>query len=207
MDQLIAELKAKNVLRQPAIEAALRAVDRADFVPVELRASAYLDEALPTAFGQTISQPYTVVFTLAQLGVRPGEQVMDIGSGSGWSSALLAQLVGETGSVYAMELRAELCRFGELNVAKYPALAKRTRFFCQNASSGLPGVAKKIGGFDRIVAAAAVNEVPTAWREQLKVRGRLVYPHDYALVVEDKLSPTDWHKTAYPGFIFVPFVV
>ncbi len=206
MDQLIAELKAKNVLRQPAIEGALRAVDRADFVPVELRASAYLDEALPTAFGQTISQPYTVVFMLAQLGVKPGDHVVDIGSGSGWLSALLAELVGETGRVYAIELRPELCRFGELNVAKYPALAKRTQFFCQNASSGLPAIAKKIGGFDRIVAAAAVNQVPIAWREQLKVGGRLLYPHGYALVVEDKISPTDWRKTAYAGFIFVPFV-
>lgn len=206
MEELIEELKIKGVLKTAAIEQALRAVDRADFVPAELRRSAYFDEALPTAFGQTISQPLVVVFTLEKLAASPGQNVMDIGAGSGWQSALLAHLVGETGHVHAIELRDELCRFGEANLTKYPALVRRVTFYCQNAAGGLPKIAGKISGFDRVVSAAAVESVPPAWREQLKVGGRLMYPRGYALMVEEKLSATRWFKQEYPGFIFVPFI-
>ena len=102
MEELIRWLEGRGVLRSPRLKAALQAVDRADFIPPDLRAAAYLDEPLPIGQGQTISQPYTVVFMLEALGVAPGHRVLEIGYGSAWQTALLAYLVGDQG-VFALE--------------------------------------------------------------------------------------------------------
>ena len=131
---------------------------------------------------------------------------MDVGHGSGWSTALLASIVGDQGAIYAVELLEGLCRLGEKNVSKYPALRKRVRFYCQNAASGLAEVAEEIGGFDAIIAAAEVTDVPEAWRKQLKIGGRLVYPQNQAIVREIKSDAGVFEASRYPGFVFVPFV-
>lgn len=201
MDELIRELKVKGVLRSPAIEAALRAVDRAQFVPKQLRPSAYIDEALPIGFGQTISQPYTVLFMLQKLDVHRGQAVLEIGYGSGWQTALLAHLVGERGRVYAVEIVSELCEFGKENVGHFSRLANRVTFFCQNAATDIPDVL-----FDRIIAAADVREVPTVWRERLKEGGTMLYPSRGSLVKEIKMPNGMWKVERYGGFVFVPFI-
>ncbi len=206
---LVGELKARGVLKTPAIVRAFLAVNRADFVPEGQKFFAYADEPLPIGEGQTISQPYTVAFMLELLAPKADERIMDVGHGSGWSSALLASIVGEKGKVYAVEIVQKLCRFGKGNVKKYPELAERIEFFCKSAENGLPKTAKEIGGFDGIIAAAEVIEAPTAWREQLKPDGRLVYPRGGSLWKETKLLggfTPKFKKEEFPGFAFVPFV-
>lgn len=203
---LVQMLAEKAVLRSPRIRNALETVDRADFVPVEQERYIYMDAALPIGFGQTISQPYTVVFMLERLSVQEGDVVLEIGYGSGWQTALLADLVGAEGKVHAMELVPELCDFGKANVMKYPKLAKRVSFYCGNAFGGLPDVAKNSGGFDRIIAAAEVKKVPVAWRAQLKTGGVLVYPQAGSLFKETKNDKGEFGMEEYPGFAFVPFI-
>ncbi|HUY62658.1 MAG TPA: methyltransferase domain-containing protein [Candidatus Paceibacterota bacterium] len=202
MEALIAELRRAGVLRSAAIARALGAVDRADFVPDELRAEAYEDTALPIGRGQTISQPYTVVVMLEALQARRGNRVFEIGYGSGWVTALLAHLVGHAGRVYAFEIVPELCAFGKRNLEKYPILAKRVELTCASAEDGYPAKAP----FDRITAAATVDGVPNAWRDELAPGGRMVYPKGDSLFLETKSARGTVRTREFPGFVFVPLV-
>lgn len=214
MQELVENLKKSGVLKSPQIIEAFLKVDRKDFVPENMKDAAYADEALPIGHGQTISQPYTVAFMFELLEPKSASKIMDVGYGSGWTTALLAEIVGEEGKVYAFERVEELCNFGEENLLKYSELHKRVLLFCQDASKGVSGEK-----FDGIIAAAAlsaanthaergaeVSEIPVAWREQLKINGRLVYPKDGAIFKEVKKGENDFSVQKYPGFVFVPFI-
>lgn len=204
IESLISELKTKRVLKSKSIERAFRAVDRIDFVPKKLSALAYEDESLSIGHGQTISQPYTVVFMLELLEVKEGQRVMDVGYGSGWQTALLSHLVGKQGRVYAFEIIEELCKFGKNNIEKYPALAKRISFFCKSADTELTDCG--IGPLDRIIVAADVKRVPSSWRDSLVVGGVMVYPHEENIYKEIKNPDGTFTKSEFYGFVFVPFV-
>ena len=206
MDELIKLLRAKSVLKSVGISRALERVDRKDFVPAAFIRQAYLDVPLPIGEAQTISQPYTVVYMLELLQAKRGEHIVDVGYGSGWQTALLAECVGNAGTVYAIELVPEQCDFGKRNVEKYPHLVQRVLFYCQNAAPGLPEVAETIGGFDGIIAAAEVEDVPQAWRSQLRTGGRLVYPRAESVFRELKKGDGTFEVEEHPGFAFVPFV-
>lgn len=206
MERLIDSLKASGVLKSPAIEAAFRSVDRRDFVLPEYRMFANIDTPLPIGEGQTISQPTTVAFMLELLEPKVGETIMDVGHGSGWQTAMLAAIVGERGRVHAIELLPALCALGVQNLAKYPDLVPRVIWHCQNATSGLPEASALVGGFDGIIAAAEVREVPLAWRSQLKLGGRLVYPKAGTIYRELKSGEESFTEEQHPGFVFVPFI-
>ncbi len=213
MDELIRELKAEGVLKSPYVEAAFRAIDRKDFVRPEFLSEAYGNYPLPIGEGQTISQPYTVAFLLDLLDPKPGERILDIGSGSGWTTALLAYIVSradsgeriaDRGRVYAIERIPELCRFGERNAAKYDFVKRGiAEFVCVDGSLGLPSAAP----FDKILASAtAAAEIPQPWRDALAVGGVIVAPVGSSVWRFVKKSETEWEETEYPGFAFVPLV-
>jgi len=206
MNELIKSLINNGVLKTSNIIEALSKVDRTDFVPETLKNLAYEDEALPIGFGQTISQPYTIAFMLELLKPSKDNHILDIGSGSGWQSALLAEIVGEKGKIYAIEINPDIFEIGKTNVTKYPDLSKRIESYCQNAKNGLPEIAENIGGFNGIIAAAEVPETPASWREQLKINGRLVYPKGGSIFLEIKKTKTDFEVSQFLGFAFVPFV-
>lgn len=206
MDKLVKSLIDNGVLKTSGIIDAFNKVDRIDFVPKKIKNLAYLDEALPLDFNQTISQPYTVAFMLELLKPDKNEHILDIGSGSLWQSALLAEIVGDSGKIYAIEINPDIFELGKRNIAKYPHLPNRIEMYCQNANGGLPEIAENIGGFDGIIAAAEVKEVPDAWREQLKTGGRLVYPKDGSIFLETKKTGINFESGEFPGFVFVPFI-
>jgi len=116
--ELIKHLIARNVLKTKAIIDAFQAVDRIDFVPLKYLDEAYGDYPLPIGYGQTISQPFTVAFMLELLQPQKGDKILDVGSGSGWTTALLAHIVQEEGSVRGIELIPELVAFGKKNLNK-----------------------------------------------------------------------------------------
>ncbi|MBI2024313.1 protein-L-isoaspartate O-methyltransferase [Candidatus Giovannonibacteria bacterium] len=204
MRALVSSLEKRGVLKSEQIIEALLKVDRKDFIPKERQDQAYTDEALPIGSGQTISQPYTVAFMLELLEPKKTEIIMDVGSGSGWTAAILAEIVGLEGEIYAFERIPELCEFGKNNLKKYPMISGRVSFFCRDASSG-PDVPPS-GGFDGIIAAAALDEVPPIWRKILKIGGRLIYPRDGSVIKEIKESEEEFEKCEYEGFAFVPYI-
>ncbi|MFH1402434.1 MAG: protein-L-isoaspartate O-methyltransferase [Patescibacteria group bacterium] len=203
MDLLIKELIAEGVLKSAEIMVAFRAVDRADFVRAENRPLTYENIPLPIGAGQTISQPYTVAFMLELLQARAGDRVLDIGAGSGWQTALLAEIVGITGKVFAVELLPELFEFGKNNVSKYDFIKNGiVKFYCQNAQNGLPAEAP----FDKIISAAASDIVSPAWKTQLKTGGRMVLPIGNSVRLIVKKDADNFEEFIYSGFAFVPFV-
>ena len=200
MEELIQYLKSSGLLQDEEIEEAFLKVDRADFVPEHIRHLAYSDQALPIGEGQTISQPTVVAFMLEQLKPRPGDKILDVGAGSGWQTALLAEIVGRKGKVFAVELIPRLCQQIQENIAKYRF--KNIKFFCQNARVGLPEHAP----FDGIIAGATAEGIPPAWKEQLKVGGHIVAPVGTSVFCYLKKNGNKFTIEEYPGFLFVPLV-
>ncbi len=200
---LIKKMENSGILNTSSIKDALLAVDRKDFVLSEYENHAYDDQPLPIGKGQTISQPSTVVFMLELLQPQKGHKVLDAGSGSGWTTALLAHIVGPGGKVIAMELLASLKTFGEENFNKTEY--QNAVFIQGNASKGFPDE----GPFDRILVNASAPEIPSALLSQLAIGGKLVIPLKDArgnLVLVEKLEEDDYKKSYYPGFAFVPFI-
>ena len=200
---LIESLIKDGYLKTPGAIEAFKAIDRKDFVLPERIEEAYGNYPLPIGFGQTISQPLTVAFMLELLEVKPGEKILEIGAGSGWQTALLGFLVGSSGKVTALEIIPELKAMADTNVVKYGFIEKGTvEIFLADGSKGYPLSAP----YDRIIAAAAGNEIQQAWKDQLKVNGRIVTPIKESIVVLDKVSSDEFKQREYFGFSFVPLV-
>ncbi|MFH1841544.1 MAG: protein-L-isoaspartate O-methyltransferase [Candidatus Nealsonbacteria bacterium] len=201
---LIDGLIRNGYLKTSKIIEAFQRIKRKNFLPDEMKNLAELNEALPIDYGQTISQPLVVAFMLEKLQPEEGNKILDIGSGSGWTSALLAEVVGKEGKIISLEIIPELKEFGEKNVDKYNFIKEgRVQFFL---ADGLEGCREK-APFDRILCSAAVQgKMPKAWEEQLKVGGRIATPIGSSIWVFVKKSKEDLKKTEYPGFSFVPLV-
>lgn len=197
---LVDDLVEQNVLKTKRIIDAFYAIHRKAFLPASLKGQEGIDAPLPIGRGQTISQPYTVAFMLELLSPEPGQKVMDVGYGSGWTSVLLAHIVGPKGKVYALEIVPQICTFGKDNIAKFNFIKKGiVKAFCQDGSKGLP----KYQPFDRIVAAASAKKVPQAWVEQLADGGKLVAPIGESIWCFEK-EGSEVRGSEYPGFLFVP---
>ncbi|HOZ56269.1 MAG TPA: protein-L-isoaspartate(D-aspartate) O-methyltransferase [bacterium] len=208
VDKLINDLTGGGYLKTDKIVEAFRKIKRADFVLEKDKAEAYSNYPLAIGFGQTISQPLTVAFMLELLSPQAGEKILDIGSGSGWTVALLAELVGSQGRVYGLEVIDELVEFAKNNVEKYSFIKKGIAFVWQG--DGYEGLSD-LSPFDKIIVSAAAPTVPVRLIEQLKIGGRLIIPigrenSEQAIMVIDKINNREVKEKKFPGFIFVPLV-
>jgi len=199
LDALIDRLKNKtNVLASDRIEHALWAVDRKDFVREGYGVEAYEDYAIPIGQDQTISQPTTVVYMLEMLDINPGQTILDVGCGSGWTTALLAHLVGEDGQVVGVEIKDKLAEFGQSNLDTYdfPHAEIRQGNALADTQPEEP--------FDRLLASAAAPKIPDKLVCQLKKGGILVMPVDKKIVRLEKNPDGTYNRTEKEGFRFVP---
>ena len=151
----------------PRVVEAMRSVPREEFVPVEARGVAYVNAPLSIGHGQTISQPYIVAYMTEQLAVEPTHRVLEIGTGSGYQAAVLAELVAE---VYSIEIVAELSARA---AAVLDELGYRNIHL--RIGDGYAGW-REHAPFDRIILTAAPAEVPRPLIDQLATGGRLVAP-------------------------------
>jgi protein-L-isoaspartate(D-aspartate) O-methyltransferase len=154
-----------------SLDEAFAACPRKAFLPEHQHRFADADRALPIGWGQTNSQPATVRAMLSLLDVRPGHRVLDVGSGSAWTTALLGRLVGGAGEVVGVEIVPELVDVGRANLARQDLPQARIEPAAPDVL-GLPDLAP----FDRILVSAQASRFPTDLVDQLGVGGVLVVP-------------------------------
>jgi protein-L-isoaspartate(D-aspartate) O-methyltransferase len=186
------------VSARDAIAAAFVAVPRADFLPDAQRTSATYDGPLPIGHGQTNSQPRTVEAMLRLLAPRPGQRVLDVGAGSGWTTALLAELVGPTGEVVGVELVPELAAWGEQNV-RATAYSWASVRVADPDVLGWPAAAP----YDGILVSAAARELPSALVAQLGEDGRMVVPVNATMTLVER-SGDGLAVSRHGAYRFVP---
>lgn len=151
----------------PAVLRAMHAVAREEFVPGPLRAAAYDDRALPIPCGQTISQPAVVAYMTEKLGLTPNDRVLEIGTGSGYQAAVLAEIVRE---VFTIERIAELAQTAAARLERLGYSNVQVRV--GDGTRGWPEAAP----FEAIMVTAAADEVQPILLDQLKEGGRLIMP-------------------------------
>ena len=186
----------------PAVLRAMHTVPREEFVPGSLRGAAYDDCALPIACGQTISQPAVVAYMTEQLHLTPASRVLEVGTGSGYQAAVLAEIARD---VYSIERIPELARTAEARLARLGYANVRVRE--GDGSLGWPEAAP----FAAIMVTAAAEDIPPALLQQLEVRGRLIMPvggvyGEQLLILVERQAPDDFVRHQLWPMRFVPLI-
>lgn len=179
----------------------MREVGRARFLPPEQRPFAGADMPLPIGHGQTNSQPSTVAAMLELLEVVRGARVLDVGSGSGWTTAILARLVGETGRVIGVERIPELTRGARTAVASLEVSWAEVR----QAAPDVLGVPEE-APYDRILVSAEATSMPVDLVDQLAPGGVLVVPVRSVMYRVRRSADGQLHTTRHGLYSFVPLV-
>jgi protein-L-isoaspartate(D-aspartate) O-methyltransferase len=186
----------------PTVLQAMEAVPREEFVPGHLRGAAYDDCALPIACGQTISQPAVVAYMTEQLCLAPGDRVLEVGTGSGYQAAILAEIVRD---VYTIERIPELARTAaeRLDRLGYANVHVREG----DGAQGWPEAAP----YDAIMVTAAAEEIPPSLVAQLDVGGRLIMPvggsyETQVLLLLERKTPEEISSRRLWAVRFVPLL-
>lgn len=200
MRNQLAELVASKGIRNKKVLQAIRTIPRHLFMDSSFEDHAYQDKPFPIAADQTISQPYTVAFQTELLEVEPDHKVLEIGTGSGYQTAVLLHLKAK---VYTVERQLELFKKTNLFFKKMGYRPKK--FVFGDGYKGLPEHAP----FDRIIVTAGAPEVPKKLLGQLKIGGKLVIPvgeRDQEMLRITRKSDTEFAQEEFGTFRFVPLL-
>ena len=197
--QLVKEVASKGITSIKVLEA-IGKVPRHYFFDPIFDIHAYEDKAFPIGEGQTISQPYTVAFQTELLEVKPGDKILEIGTGSGYQATILLELGAK---LFTIEYQKKLFQ----KVVKFlPSIGYQANFYCGDGSRGL----KEKAPYDGIIVTAGAPTIPDDLIEQLKIGGRLVIPvgdsKKQRMVVIQKISRTKVTKKEFAYFSFVPLL-
>jgi protein-L-isoaspartate(D-aspartate) O-methyltransferase len=199
-DRLVELLAEDGRLKTPRIIDAFKAVDRVNFLPENMKSTAYIDTPQPIGSGQTISAPHMVAIMTEALQPRKGDKILEIGAGSGYQAAVLAEVVGEKGKIYTVERIQGVADFAKGNLAKY----KNVEVIVGDGTKGYEVKAP----YDKIIVTAAAPRIPEPLVEQLKQDGLLAIPvgsrlfQDFILLRKSK----EIQKEYVCGCVFVPLV-
>lgn len=203
LHMLVDNLIEQGWLKTDSIIQAFKKIHRKDFLPDNIKSLAEENRPLSIGFNQINSQPLTVAFMLELLQPEPGDKILDIGCGSGWTTALLSQIVGDKGKVIGIEIIPQLADLATNNISKYNFNNKGvTQIICKNGMKGYEQEAP----FDKILASASGKNIPKDWIKQLKIGGKVVAPINTSIWVFEKKSEKEIIKKQYPGFSFVPLI-
>ncbi len=198
-NQLVNTIKAKGITDENVL-AAIRKIPRHLFMDSGFEAHAYQDKAFPIAAEQTISQPYTVAFQSQALTIKPNDKVLEIGTGSGYQTAVLLELKAE---VYSIERQKELFKKTSLFLPKLGYKPKKLIF-----GDGYKGL-KEQAPFDKIIVTAGAPFVPKPLLAQLKTGGKLLIPvgeGTQIMTLFIRKSTKEFEKHELGNFIFVPML-
>ncbi|MGI9552267.1 MAG: protein-L-isoaspartate(D-aspartate) O-methyltransferase [Aurantibacter sp.] len=198
-NKLVEGLVQKGIANKKVLDA-IRAVPRHLFMDSGFEGHAYQDKAFPISAGQTISQPYTVAFQTELLEVEPGQKILEIGTGSGYQTAILLKLKA---NVYTVERQLELFKKTKLFFSKMGYRPKKYIF--GDGYRGLPEAAP----FDGIIVTAGAPETPKALLSQLAVGGRLVIPvgeDNQIMTLYIRTADKEFEKKELGAFRFVPLL-
>ncbi len=197
-DRLIDELIEYGYLKTKEVIDAFKKVPRENFVEQEYKKHAYANEPLPIREGQTISQPLTVAAMTEALQPRRGQKILEIGSGSGYQAAILAEIIGPRGKIITLERISALVDFAKNNIKT--CNFKTIEIIHSDGTNGYPEEAP----FDRIIVTASAREIPKALVNQLKEGGRLVIPVGDEMILVEKNK--EIKKTFLGYYAFVPLL-
>jgi len=197
--QLVIQLEQKGIMDSRVL-AAIGKIPRHFFFDKIFDLHAYEDKAFPIEAGQTISQPYTVAFQTELLNVLPGKKVLEIGTGSGYQAAVLAELGAEVYTIeYQKKLYQKAMRF-------LPSLGYQPHFYHGDGSKGL----SQFAPYDGIIVTAGAPSVPDDLVNQLAINGRLIIPvgnnEMQQMILIQKNSETDIIQKVFKNFSFVPLL-
>jgi protein-L-isoaspartate(D-aspartate) O-methyltransferase len=165
--RMVQEQLMPRGIREASVLAAMAKVPREEFIPADSRSASYEDGPLPIGYGQTISQPYIVAFMTEQLRPKPSDRLLEVGTGSGYQAAILAELVAD---VYTIEIIEPLAKNAEATLQRLGY--KNVHVKVGDGYSGWPEYAP----FDAIIVTCAPDHVPQQLTDQLKDGGRMVIP-------------------------------
>lgn len=197
-NNLVKKLRGKGIADERVL-VAVGKVPRHVFFENALIEHAYQDKAFPIGEGQTISQPYTVAFQSEKLEIKPGDRVLEIGTGSGYQACILLELGAK---VYTIEYNQKLY---EIVRELLPRIGYKPHFFYGDGSKGLPSKAP----FDKIIVTAGAPIVPTALTEQLAENGILVIPvgnREKQTMLQIRKSNGGLVTKEFANFAFVPLL-
>ena len=198
--RLVNELRNRGIADEEVLRA-INAVPRHVFIDDAFLTHAYVDKAFPISAGQTISQPYTVAFQSSLLKVNKRDKILEIGTGSGYQAAILAEMGAK---VYTIERFRELYLKAQtiLRELKYNSV----NFFYGDGHDGKP----QYGPFDAILITAATKDIPQSLLEQLKIGGRLVAPvgdnDNQEMTLVEKVDTNEYKYSNHGSFVFVPML-
>jgi len=202
LDDLIIFFKNMKFLTDNNVESAFRNIPRHEFIPSSELDRAYYNEPLPIMKNQTISQPGVVSRMSEWLDVKDGQNILEIGTGSGWQTAILSYLVG-SGTVYSIEIHPELEKFARKNLEKF--YLDNVNVILGDGSMGYPEAAP----YDRIIITAACTEIPLPLLDQLSNDGLIIAPvgdTSQSLILLKKTSKGIIEVKNESNYVFVPLL-